>query len=155
MKQDKSFPLSILRRQIAVLFFFPCQLSPCKASYSSGESLRQQGLNYSLRLQVSPEGSQACPLQNRNAFALIAFAVDSVETVVVLEPSSGSHGKVSLFWRPSTLLINNCSVCIIHWLKRKQKWCLIPALFGHKAGKHNGMGWGSLGSHREKSQGWM
>lgn len=118
------------KRQIAVPFFFLCQLSPCKASCSTGESLSEQGLKYSLRLQVS----QGCPLQNKNTFALIVIAVNSVETVVVLEPSSGSHGKVSQAILKAIHSIfdenkKNCSVYIIHWLKRKQKWCLSPAEF--------------------------
>lgn len=114
---DKSFPVSILKRQIAVLFLL-CQLSLCKASYSTGESLREQGLKYSLRLQVS----QGCSLQNKNAFALIAIAVNSVETVVVLEPSSGSLGKISLFCRPSTLFsmkIDN-ELCIHYPLTQEE-----------------------------------
>lgn len=47
-----------------------------------------------------------------------------------------SEGHPLYFWWK---LIKNCSVYIMHWLKRKHRWCLIPAVFGHKAGKHNWM----------------
>lgn len=123
MKQDRSFPLSILKRQIAVLSSSMSTFS-MQSFIQHRRSLREQSLKYSLRLQVS----QGCPLQNKKAFALVVIAVNSVETLVVLDPNSGSHGKTSLFWRPSPLFLMKISkeLFCIHYALTQEEAQVMP-----------------------------